>query len=313
MLGKLLRRPTASTAAPLPAETAELLRKVRRLDLRTRGFVESLFNGEYLSVFLGRGMEFSHVRGYQFGDDVRAIDWKVTARRGSAYVRQFVEERDMLVGLLVDVSASGRFGPGKPSTGEAAAEIAAALAFAATRNNDRVSLILSSDRVEHFTPPGSGRRHVVRLLSTLLSHRPRGRRTDLTAALERATQSFPGRATVFIISDFIQDHRDSSFKAALGRAARRHDIVAVRLSAAAADELPNVGWVEMTDPESGRRVVIDSGSNRVREHYRRSVQRGRVEMATALGDAGVEIVDIDTASDPLALLTAFFRRRAAVR
>lgn len=286
----------------------EVLRKVQRLEVRTRGFVESLFSGEYLSVFHGRGMEFSHVRGYAPGDDVRAIDWKVTARRGSAYVRQFVEERDLLVALIVDVSASGRSGPGERSAVEVANEIASALAFSAARNNDRMALILVSDRVEEVVPPGSGRKHVIRLLSDLISIHPHGKRTDLTPGLERAARLLQGRATLFVISDFIQE-RTPEFRAALGRCARAHDLIAVRLSSAGTDELPNVGWVEMTDPETGRRVVIDSGSRRVRAHYRHSVHVAHAEMASILTEAGAELIEVDTSADPLASLAEFFRRR----
>src|SRR5690606_13908137 len=251
MLTQLLGRRDAPP--PSDAPTPHILRKVRKLELRTRGFVESLFSGAYLSVFLGRGMEFSHVRGYQFGDDVRAIDWKVTARRGTPIVRQFVKERDLLVALVVDVSASGRLGPGERSAGEVAAEIASALAFAATRSNDLLTLILVTDRQELFRPPGSGRKHTIRILADLLTHQPKGRGTDLAPALEHCARALPGRATVFVISDFIQDRNQPSFQGALGRAARAHDLIAVRLASAAADELPNVGWLETTDPESGKR------------------------------------------------------------
>jgi uncharacterized protein (DUF58 family) len=289
--------------------TAEVLRKVRSLELRTRGLVDSLFCGEYVSVFHGRGLEFSHVRGYQFGDDARAIDWKVTARRATPFVRQFVEERDLLVVLMVDVSGSGRFSPGERSVREVAAEIAAALAFAATRNNDRVALLLVSDHVEHFLEPGSGRKHVMRLLSDLLSHRSQRIGTDLSTGLDRIAKSLHGRATVFVISDFIQGYRESPFRTGLMRLARAHDVVAIRLASLAMDELPNVGWVEMTDPESGRRIVIDAGSKRVRERYRRSVLHAQAEIATLLTEVGAELIDVNTATDPLAVLSDFFRRR----
>ncbi|MQA90349.1 MAG: DUF58 domain-containing protein [Gemmatimonas sp.] len=283
------------------------------MELRTRGFVESLFSGDHLSVFVGRGMEFSHVRGYQFGDDVRAIDWKVTARRGSPYVRQFIEERDLLVVLVVDVSASGRFGPGERSAGEVATLIASALAFAATRSNDRLALMLYSDRVEHFLSPGSGRRRTVRVLGDLLSFRPKGRRTDLAPALDHLVRTLSGRANLFVISDFIQDRNNPRLRGALGRAARAHELIAVRLASPATAELPSVGWVELTDPESGRRVVIDSGSRRVREHYRRSVQLAKGEMVSLLSEVGAELIDVDTAADPLAPISEFFRRRRAIR
>lgn len=299
---------------PHPPRTfdADLLKRIRQLEVRTRGLVESLFSGEYVSVFHGRGLEFSHVRAYQFGDDVRAIDWKVTARRGTPYVRQFVEERDLLVVLLVDVSASGRFGPGERSAGDVAAEIAAAITFSATRNNDRLSLMLVSDRVEHFEEPGSGRNHAVRVLAELLSREPRRGSTDLAAGFERLARAIPPRATVFVISDFIQDRANPAFRAAVGRAAQMHDIVAIRLGSAATAELPNVGWVEITDPESGRRVVVDTASRRVRDRFRHSVARRQAEMAELLTEAGVEVVEVSTTADPLAVLGDFFRRRQRV-
>ena len=300
---RLLGRP----ARELPSTDA--LREVRRLDLRTRGLVDSLFTGNYPSVFHGRGLEFSHVRSYQVGDDVRAIDWKVTARRGTPFVRQFVEERDLLVVLVVDVSGSGRYGPGEKSPSEVAAEIAAALAFAAARNNDRISLLLVSDRVEHYIAPASGRNHVIRLLADLVSHKPRGRGTDLSTALERLGRSRSGRATVFVISDFIQAGPASPFRDALLKLARGNDLVAIRLVTGATLDLPDVGWVEMTDPETGRRVMLNAGHKKVREHYRHSVLRAQADMAALLGEVGAELVDVNTASDPLATLSSFFRTR----
>ena len=300
------------TAEDLPS--TDTLREVRRLEFRTRGLVDSLFCGEYSSVFHGRGLEFSHVRSYQVGDDVRAIDWKVTARRGTPYVRQFVEDRDLLVVLLVDVSGSGRFGPGERSAGEVAAEIAAALAFAASRNNDRIALLLVSDHVEHFVPPGSGRKHVVGLLADLVSHEPRARGTDLSAGLDRLGRTLAGRATLFVISDFIQSGPASPFRDALLRLAGAHDLIAIRLVTAATLDLPDLGWVEMTDPETGRRVTLNTGRKKVREHYRHSVLRAQAETAALLGEVGAELVDVNTATDPLGVLSAFFRmRRGAPR
>jgi uncharacterized protein (DUF58 family) len=298
-----LRRPTEETPAP------DALREVRRLELRTRGLVDSLFAGGYASVFHGRGLEFSHVRVYQHGDDVRAIDWKVTARRGTPFVRQFVEERDLSVVLVVDVSGSGRFVAGERSAHEVAAEIASALAFAAARNNDRVSLLLVSDHVEHFIPPASGRRHVIQLLADLISHEPTGRGTALSSALDRLTKTLLDRATVFVISDFIQSTPDSPFRDTLVRLAQANDLVAVRLVSRATLELPDIGWMETTDPETGRRVLLDTGKKRVREHYRHSVLRAQADTAALLGQVGAELVDVDTASDPLAVLSSFFRMR----
>ena len=306
-LGRRALQLLVRSGGELPSK--DTLREVRRLELRTRGLVDSLFSGEYPSVFHGRGLEFSDVRGYQVGDDVRAIDWKVTARRGTPFVRQFVEERDLLVVLLVDVSGSGRFGPGERSAGEVAAEIAAALAFAAVRNHDRISLLLVSDRVEHFIPPASGRKHVIRLLSDLISHEPRGRGTDLSAGLDRLSRTISGRGTVFVISDFIQSGPASPFRQTLMKLARANDLVAIRLIAAATLELPDVGLVELTDPETGRRVTLNTGRRKVREHYRHSVLRAQADTAALLGEVGAELVDVNTAGDPLAPLAAFFRMR----
>ena len=294
---------------PAPTISPDVLREVRGLELRTRGLVDSMFAGGYASIFHGRGLEFSHVRSYQVGDDVRSIDWKVTARRGAPFVRQFVEERDLLVALVVDVSGSGRFGPGERSPSEVAAEIAAALAFAAVRNNDRIALLLVSDRVERFIPPSSGRKHVVRLLAEMLTHEPRGSGTDLSTALERLSRRKGDRATVFVISDFIQSGPASPFRDALMRLARGNDLVAIRLITGAQLELPDVGWIETTDPETGRRVMIDASRKKVREHYRHSVLRAQADTAVMLGEVGAELVDVNTASDPLAVLSAFFRAR----
>ena len=292
-----------------PAISPDVLREVRGLELRTRGLVDSMFAGGYASIFHGRGLEFSHVRSYQVGDDVRSIDWKVTARRGAPFVRQFVEERDLLVALVVDVSGSGRFGPGERSPSEVAAEIAAALAFAAVRNNDRIALLLVSDRVERFIPPSSGRKHVVRLLAEMITHEPHGSGTDLSTALERLSRRRGDRATVFVISDFIQSGPASPFRDALMRLARGNDLVAIRLITGAQLELPDVGWIETTDPETGRRVMIDASRKKVREHYRHSVLRAQADTAALLGEVGAELVDVNTASDPLAALASFFRRR----
>ncbi|MBM4185601.1 MAG: DUF58 domain-containing protein [Gemmatimonadetes bacterium] len=293
--------------------STDALHEVRRLEIRTRGLVESLFSGGYSSIFHGRGLEFSHVRSYQVGDDVRSIDWKVTARRGTPFVRQFVEERDLLVVLIVDVSGSGRFGPGERSPLEIAAEISAAIAFAASRNNDRVGLLLVSDHVEHFVAPASGRRHVVRLLADLVKYKPRARGTDLSTAFERLGRNKSDRATVFVISDFIQSGPHTPFRDALLKLARQNDLVAIRLVSGATLELPDVGWVEMTDPETGRRVVLNAGHKKVREHYRHSVLRAQADTAAVLGEVGAELIDVNTSSDPLAPVAAFFRRRGMPR
>lgn len=304
----LLRRrtpkaPGGNTISP------EVLRKIRALEVRTRGLVQSLFSGEYASVFHGRGLEFSHVRQYQFGDDVRAIDWKVTARRQTPYVRQFVEERDLLVVLIVDISASGRMGMGERSTGEVAAEVAAALAFAATRNNDRIALLLVGDTVEHYIAPGSGRKQVMRVLAAILTHEAASRGTRLSTGLDRVARHIPPRATIFLISDFILDGADADFPHALSRAARIHDLVAVRLGTPTTGDLPNVGWVELRDPESGRRIMVNTASRRVRRRFRERTAAAIDRVGSVLASAAVETIEVDTAGDALGALSAFFRRR----
>ena len=312
MLRSLRKRALQLLSRATPeAASVDTFREVRRLELRTRGLVDSLFSGEYASVFHGRGLEFSHVRSYQIGDDVRSIDWKVTARRGSPFVRQFVEDRDLHVILVVDVSGSGRYGPGERSAAEIAAEISAALAFAAARNNDRISLLLVSDRVERFIPPGSGRRHVIHLLSELINHQPTGHGTDLSTALNRLSKTLKDRGTVFLISDFIQIGLESPFREALMRLADSNDLVAIRLLTGATLELPDVGWVEMTDPETGNRVMIDTTVQLVRDNYRQRGIRAQEDITTLLGEAGAELVNVDTASDPIAVLSSFFRMRRA--
>jgi uncharacterized protein (DUF58 family) len=304
------RNAVGSTDSFESATAAESLAHVRRLELRTRWLVDSLLAGEYRSVFTGQGMEFSHVREYQPGDDVRRIDWKVTARSGGTpYVRRFVEERDLVVMLVVDVSGSGEFGPGERGVSAVTAEITAALAFAAARNNDRVGLLLVSDREELYVAPASGRAHVARLLLRMVSHRPRRSGTDLTVGLERAGRSIPARGMVFVVSDFIQDPGDEKYRNAIARVARRHDLIAVRLGNMASSELPDAGWVDFLDPESGRRVTVDTGSRRVRERYRRSLAAAHEELVGLLTEVGAGLIEVDTATDPLAPIAGFFRRR----
>ena len=288
---------------------AEALAVLRRLDLRTRGFVDSLFSGDRASVFLGRGFEFSHVREYQPGDDVRSIDWKVTARRGTPFVRRFVEERDLLVALVVDISASGRLTPGARSVGEIAAELAAALAFASVRTNDRVALFMVSDRLERVIHPGAGQRHVLRLLEELLTHPPGSRGTDLASALEEVTRALRGRSVLFLISDFIQPDPSGRLGDRLREAGRRHDLVALRIASGELEELPDVGWMEMTDPESGRRVLLDTSSSRVRSRYVSRLQEARAILIDQVAGARGELVDVPTRGDSLGALYRFFATR----
>ena len=221
----------------------EILKKVRHIEIATRGLVNEVFSGEYHSVFKGRGMTFSEVREYQYGDDIRSIDWNVTARAGTPFVKIFEEERELTVVLVVDVSASGNFGTRERLKGEVAVELSAVLAFSAIKNNDKIGLILFSDRIEKFVPPRKGRKHVLRVLRELLYHRPEGRGTDIGGALEYLSRVIPRRAVVFLVSDFM----GKDFSRPLSVAGKRHDLIAVRMGDPRESELPSMGMLELEE------------------------------------------------------------------
>ncbi len=287
---------------------------MRHIELRTRGLVESLFSGEYHSVFKGRGLEFSDVREYQPGDDVRAIDWNVTARRGRLFVKEHVEERQLNVLLIVDLSASKQFGSGPKRNGRVAVEIAGILALAATNNNDRVGLLLVTDHVELFLPPDTGRRHALRLVLDLLSYHPSGRGTKLSTALEYAAKVLRQRTVVFLVSDFLIDSSgDSSFEPSLSRLASAHDVVPIRLTDPASSTLPDIGMFAVLDPESGERHVMNTGNARVRHEYSARFAHQRDWVTSTLNRLRLDIVEITTPNDYVPPLISFFRRRARGR
>ena len=288
----------------------EIAAQVRRIELRTRGLVESLFSGEYHSVFKGRGLEFSDVREYQPGDDIRAIDWNVTARRGQLFMKEYVEERELTALLLVDLSASKEFGTGAKSNALVASEIAAILAFAATRNNDRVGLLLVTDRVELFVPPDSGRRHVLRLVLELLSFRPSGRGTRLSLGLEYATRVLKRRSAVFLVSDFLlDDASDPEFARAAGRVSHDHDLVPIRLTDPGGVQLPNVGLLVLVDPETGQRHVVNTSSSHVRAAYASGKAAQHAKLTAVFRELRVDVMEVDTTQDPVPALIGFFRKR----
>jgi len=291
--------------------TPEVTAQIKRIELSARGLVESLFSGEYHSIFKGRGLEFADVREYQPGDDVRSIDWNVTARRGRLFIKEMVEERQLNALIVVDVSASESFGTGPKSNLEVAAEIAAILALAATANNDRVGLLLVTDRVERFIPPDTGRRHALRMVMELLAFQPEGRGTKLSAGLSFAEKVLRQRTTVFVISDFLTG---SEADADLTHAARKlgwdHDLVAIRVTDPAATQLPDVGLMAVTDPESGARRIVNTGSRRVRDEFREKMDTARRAIDDLLMDLRVDVIDIDTTDAYLPPLIGFFRRRA---
>lgn len=285
----------------------EILKQVRRIEIRTRGLVNEVFSGEYHSVFKGRGMSFAEVREYQYGDDIRTIDWNVTARSGAPFVKVFEEERELTVMLVVDVSASGDFGTRERLKGEVAVEICALLAFSAIKNNDKVGLIIFSDRIEKFVPPRKGRRHVLRVLRELLYHRPQGRGTDIRAALEYLTHVQRKKAVTFLVSDF----QDEGFERALSIAGRRHDLIAVRLGDAREHELPPLGFLDLEDPETGQRVVVNSSDPHFREAFSRRVRARREELDRSLRRSRVDVVDVLTGRPYVKPLIRFFQDRAS--
>jgi len=283
----------------------EILKQVRRIEISTRGLVNEVFSGEYHSVFKGRGMSFAEVREYQYGDDVRSIDWNVTARTGMPFVKIFDEERELTVMLVVDVSASGDFGTRERLKGEVAVEICALLAFSAIKNNDKVGLIIFSDRIEKFVPPRKGRRHVLRVLRELLYHRPEGRGTDITAALEHLTHVQRKRAVTFLVSDF----QDEGFEKALAVAGRRHDVIAVRMGDERERELPALGYLDLEDPETGERVTVNTSNPEFRTAFAQRVERTRAELDQSLRKSKVDVIDIDTGRPYVKPLMRFFQER----
>lgn len=294
----------------------EILRQVRLIELRTRGWVESLFGGEYHSVFKGQGMEFAEVREYQPGDEVRAIDWNVTARMGEPYVKRYVEERELTVLLAVDLSGSEQFGTRGRLKAELAAEIAAVLALSAVRNNDRVGLLVFTDRVEHFVPPRKGRRHVLRLIRDVLAFRPRSRGTDLAAALDYAARVLPHRAVVFILSDFQVGgageearRRQEAFERTLRLVSGRHDVVAVSITDASEEALPDAGVLLLVDPETGAMHAVDTGRSVLRAVYSARRAAGREAMRRIFRRLGVDEIEVRTDASYITPLLGFFRRR----
>jgi uncharacterized protein (DUF58 family) len=283
----------------------EVTREVRRLEITTRHLVRDIVAGEYSSAFRGRGVEFAEVREYQPGDDIRTIDWNVTARLGSAYVKRYLEERELSVVFLVDRSASDRFGSRLRTRGELAAEVVAVLALAAARNNDRVGLVLATDRVESFTAPRKGRRHALRVISELLAFEPAGRGTDLAGALGTLEASLRRQAVIFVVSDFMA----TGYEAALARLARRHDVIAVQIVDPRERALPDVGLVTLWDPESGDWRVVDTGDSQVRERFRERSESFDRGLERLLLERGADLLRLETGRSYAEPLIAFFRRR----
>jgi uncharacterized protein (DUF58 family) len=284
----------------------ELIRRIRRLEIRTRKVVADSLAGQYQSVFKGRGMAFSEVRQYQPGDEIRTIDWNVTARMREPYVKVFTEERELTVMLLVDVSASGAFGSHGRTKSEIAAEVAAQIAFSATANNDRVGLVLFSDRLEKIVPPRKGRKHVMRVVSDILTTQPEGRGTDLSLGLTRLRQLAPRGAVTFLISDFIAE----GYEGPMRLAARRHDLVPVVIADPMEEGLPSMGLIALEDPETGERVLVDSSAKVVQQALQRHAAERRAEREQLFRKIRLDHVSLSAGDDHGLALQRFFRLRA---
>lgn len=287
----------------------EILKQVRRIEITTRGLVNEVFSGEYHSVFKGRGMSFAEVREYAYGDDIRGIDWNVTARTGSPHVKVFEEERELTVMLVVDASASVGFGTRERTKAALAAELCGVLAFSAIKNNDKVGLILFTDRIERFVPPRKGRRHALRVLRELLYHPSVGKGTDLGEALEYLARVTRRRAVVFLVSDFIDD----GFDKPLSVAARRHDLVAVRVGDLREEEVPAMGLVEFEDPETGARTVVNTSGGVFRERFRRLGAAARERADELFRRCKIDTIEVTTGVSYDRSLRRFFEERGRRR
>ncbi|HEU4403217.1 MAG TPA: DUF58 domain-containing protein [Candidatus Polarisedimenticolia bacterium] len=285
---------------------AEILKKVRRIEIRTNRLVNESLAGEYHSVFKGRGMEFSEVREYQFGDDIRSIDWNVTSRMGHPYVKRYVEERELTVILLVDFSGSGQFGTRQRFKREIEAEICALMAFSAIKNNDRVGLIAFTDRIETFLRPRKGKDHVLRVIREVLYFRPEGRRTDLAQALRYMYRTITKRSVVFVVSDFLGE----GFTQPLRVAARKHDLIAVTVTDPREEVLPPIGLIDLEDAETGERVLVDASDRRTRERFGAWAAERRAGRESLFRSVGVDSLELFTDRPYDVPLVRFFHRRA---
>ena len=285
--------------------TKDLLKQVRQIEIRTKGLVNQVFSGEYHSVFKGRGMEFSEVREYQFGDDIRNIDWNVTARFGHPFIKIFEEERELTVMLLVDLSGSLIFGTVEKTKQQVAAELSAILAFSALKNNDKVGLILFTDKIEKFVPPRKGRSHVLRIIREVLSFEPEGKSTNLKAALEYMNSTIKKRSIVFLLSDFM----DSGYEKILRIIGKKHDLIGVVLNDRRESEIPGMGLIKFTDAETGEERWVDTSSTKVQNRLK-EVRKNMIQQRKSLFvSSRLDSIEIQTGDDYVKPLVQFFRLR----
>jgi len=286
-------------------DTREILKKVRLIEIKTRGMVNQVFSGEYHSVFKGRGIEFSEVREYQYGDDIRLIDWNVSARLNHPFVKVFEEERELTVMLLVDFSSSGNFGTGKQLKNEIAAEICAVLAFSAIKNNDKVGLVLFTDRIEKFVPPKKGRAHILRIIRELLSFQPEGSGTSIRKALEYFNHVSKKRTIAFVISDFI----DEGYDHILRTISRKHDVIAVEIADQREEQMPDAGLIKLRDAETGQERWIDTGDPAVRREFAWYWKTRRAERRTMFLRSKVDAIHIRVDRPYIKPIVDFFKMR----
>jgi len=283
----------------------EILKKIRRIEIRTRRLVNDLFSGEYHSTFKGQGMEFEEVRQYQPGDDIRLIDWNVTARTGYPYVKKFREERELSVVLVVDASSSGQFGTHQRFKSETAAELCALLAFSAIKNNDKVGLIIFTDRIEKFVPPQKGRGHVLRIIREILFFRPEGVGTDVSGALEYFNRVIKRRSVVFLVSDYLCE----DYQRPLQIANRKHDIIAMKITDPRETVFDDIGLIELEDAETGEILLVDTGSKRFRREFAARADEDTRELKRSLQRINVDFINIRTDEQYINPLITFFRMR----
>ncbi|MFO7789611.1 MAG: DUF58 domain-containing protein, partial [Bacteroidota bacterium] len=287
-------------------ETKELLKKVRTIEIKTRGLSRQIFAGEYHSAFKGKGMAFSEVREYQVGDPIKNIDWHVTARFNHPYVKIFEEERELTVMVLVDVSSSQEFGTHERLKNELVAEVTAVLSFSAIHNNDKIGVIFFSDKVEKFIPPKKGRKHILRIIREMIDFKPDSNGTNIAEALRYLTNAIKKRCTAFVISDFIDQH---PYLDAMRIAGNKHDVVALRVYDKRDVELPNVGMVRMRDPETNSNVLVDTSQKQTREMFKSSYSAFRKKSVDNFRKSGVDFVELKTDQDYVKPLIALFKRR----
>ncbi len=293
--------------------TREILKKVRQIEVRTKRLVNDSLAGSYHSVFKGRGMNFDEVREYVAGDDIRAIDWNVTARTGTPHIKKFTEERELTIMLMIDISGSGDFGSAIGSKRELMAEVGSVLAFSAVRNNDKVGLVLFTDFVELYIPPKKGRSHILRIIREILYYEPRGRKTDLQVVMDFTNRVVKRKCVAFLISDFClpgtYETALAELRPKLRVCNRRHDLIGLIVSDSREFELPDVGWLTLEDAESGEQVELNTGDPEMRRRYSEMAKERRKILEKALRSTGIDMLDLQTGKQYLPVLLSFFKER----